>query len=131
MFSTSLAIYAQEGFEIINREYTGNYTYQQFFAETANVDIIRNAFQQNAGESIVIDRFFQIAGEDEDAEDVAVVNWVINNELPVEPGDGDCFFVEVMRGETDKGVDGWDVFARYSENNGWSYILYYFSVYSR
>jgi hypothetical protein len=131
MFCTSLAIYAQYNFEIIHSEHTGNYTNQQFLTEVADVKNVKNMFQKTVGENIVIDQFFQIASEDEDAEDSAMVNWVINNGLPVKSGDGDCFLVKVMRSETDKGTDGWDVLARYSNDSGWSYTLYYFSIYSK
>jgi hypothetical protein len=131
LFSVSLTVYAQNGFDVLTSEYTGNYTNHQFQSEVADVDLVRSTFQQNAGSDIVIERFFQISDEDEDAEDASVVNWVINNEVPVRPDDGDCFMVEILRGETERGVDGWDIFTRYSSINGWSYFLYYFSVYSK
>ncbi|GHV31069.1 hypothetical protein AGMMS4952_19070 [Spirochaetia bacterium] len=131
LFSISLTIYAQNGFEVVSKEYTGNYTNHQFLSEVADVNTVRATFQQNAGRNIVIDKFFQIADDDEDAEDVRMVNWVINNELPVSPNDGDCFLVEVVRGQDNNSVDGWDVLVRYSSRNGWLYILYYFSIHSR
>ena len=127
----SLSIYAENGFEVVSREYTGNYTNHQFLTDVADVNTVRRIFQQNLGSNIVVDKFFQISDEDEDAEDVRVINWVINNELPVQPNDGDCFLVEVVRNQNNNYVDGWDILVRYSRNSGWLYVLYYFSIHSR
>jgi hypothetical protein len=131
LVNVSLMVYAQNGFEVVSKEYTGNYTNHQFLSEVADVDVVRNVFQQNAGRNIVIDKFFQISDDDEDAEDVRMVNWVINNELPARPNDGDCFLVEVMRSQNNNYIDGWDILLRYSRAGGWTYVLYYFSVHSR
>jgi hypothetical protein len=121
--------YAQNGFQVVAREYTGNYTNHQFLSEVANVNNVRTAFQQNVGRNMIVDKFFQISDDNEDAEDVEMINWVIDNELPIRPNDGDCFLVEVVRGQNDNSLDGWDVLLRYSRNNGWSYVLYYFSIF--
>jgi hypothetical protein len=127
----SFALYAQNGFEVVSREYTGNATNHEFLSEVADTDAVRSTFQQNAGRNIVIDKFFPISDDDEDAEDVGMVNWVLENELPVSPNDGDCFLVEVVRGIDGNYIDGWEVLVRYSRVNGWTYLLYYFSVHSR
>jgi hypothetical protein len=127
----SLTIYAQNGFEVVSKEYTGNYTKHQFLTEVADVNAVKNVFQQNVGRNIIIDKFFQIGDDDEDVEDVKMINWVINNELPARPNDGDCFLVEVVRNQDGNSVDGWDVLLRYSRNNGWGYVMYYFYIHSR
>jgi hypothetical protein len=130
-FGISLTIYAQNGFEVVSTEYVGNLTNHQFLTDAANVNTVKNLFQQNVGKTIIVDKFFHIGDDDEDAEDVAVINWVVNNELPVWPNDGDCFWVGVVRGKNGNSVDGWEILLRYSRNNWWSYILYYFSIHSK
>jgi hypothetical protein len=131
LIGVSCAMYAQNEFEVASAEYTGNYSNHQFLSDVSDIDSVRSVFQQNAGGNIVIDKFFQIPDDDEDAEDVRMVNWVLNNELPAGPDDGDCFTVEVIRGVEDNYVDGWDIFVRYSRSNGWTYVLYYFLIHAQ
>jgi hypothetical protein len=124
---------------LIEVAHLGRTSREEFGLRGGNTSTMRSLFEAyRSGGRLVTDKFFFISGQNMDAEDREMINFVFNRSGGGLPSvrnitTDDTYTVLVFRTVNSRTgfVDGWFILTQPNTNGTWSYYLYYFSQHLR
>jgi hypothetical protein len=109
-------------------KYAGSYTRDSFLQEVTNESAVRNSLVTIFPQNYTLNRFFRILPADYDSEDNAMIQYVIDYEMPRNHTAGDSYAGTVKRGSSSNSWNGWMLYLRSNGGTSWSSVLYFYSV---